>query len=608
MKKFEILGYFTRSISLLNSKDKRKYFSVAILQSFVSFLDLIGVGLVAIVVALSVTGVQSQEPTERIFEILKLLNLDSMTFQVQVAVIGSIASFFFILKTLLTMFISRKILFFLGRRSADISNDLTEQFLGSGVEHINLKTISEAQHSLGIGVNSIAIGILGLFASVLADVSLLIVITIGLLFVDMVVALSSFVMFASIGFILHRLLHQKARKIGTEIREHAINSNSSLEEVIIAYREIYVKGRLKFYSKKINLDRASFAYASAEQILLPNVSKYIFETSLIVCAMFVSAIQFALNDAVAAAAGLALFLAAGSRIAPALLRIQQSLTSIQGNIGTSLGTFQLIDDMKLQFEIPEIKSEMPVAHDGFVPSINFLNVNFTYEGSKKKIFSNLNFEIHPGSFVAIVGPSGSGKSTFIDLIIGVIKPQSGSVLVSGLSTESAIEKWPGAIGFVPQDVTIFNTSIAENIAMGYDRSEIIDSRVKEALAFGSFSEEFLGERVNSGESLNSRGSNLSGGQKQRIGISRAMVTKPRLLILDEATSSLDSKTESDIGRTLNNLRGQITLVVVAHRLSTVVGADKVVYIDKSGIRSAGSFEEVRKNVPEFDTQASLMGL
>ena len=119
MKKFEILGYFTRSISLLNSKDKRKYFSVAILQSFVSFLDLIGVGLVAIVVALSVTGVQSQEPTERIFEILKLLNLDSMTFQVQVAVIGSIASFFFILKTLLTMFISRKILFFLGRRSAD---------------------------------------------------------------------------------------------------------------------------------------------------------------------------------------------------------------------------------------------------------------------------------------------------------------------------------------------------------------------------------------------------------------------------------------------------------------------------------------------------------
>ena len=264
--------------------------------------------------------------------------------------------------------------------------------------------------------------------------------------------------------------------------------------------------------------------------------------------------------------------------------------------------------MKLQFEIPEIKSEMPVAHDGFVPSVNFLNVNFTYEGSKKKIFSNLNFEIHPGSFVAIVGPSGSGKSTFIDLIIGVIKPQSGSVLVSGLSTESAIEKWPGAIGFVPQDVTIFNTSIAENIAMGYDRSEIIDSRVKEALAFGSFSEEFLGERVNSGESLNSRGSNLSGGQKQRIGISRAMVTKPRLLILDEATSSLDSKTESDIGRTLNNLRGQITLVVVAHRLSTVVGADKVVYIDKSGIRSAGSFEEVRKNVPEFDTQASLMGL
>jgi ATP-binding cassette subfamily C protein len=363
VKKFEILGYFTRSISLLDSKDKRKYFSVVLLQSGISLLDLIGVGLVAIVVALSVTGVQSQEPTERIFEILKLLNLESQSFQLQVAIIGLIASFFFILKTLLTMFISRKILFFLGRRSSHISNTLTERFLGSGVEQINFKTVSEVQYSLGIGVNSIAIGILGLSASVMADVSLLIVITIGLLFVDPVIALSSFVMFSTIGFLLHRLLHQKARKIGTQIREHAIKSNYSLEEAILAYREIYVKGRLKFYSERINDDRSSFSLASAEQILLPNFSKYVFETSLIVCAMFVSAIQFALNDAVAAAAGLALFLAAGSRIAPALLRIQQSLTSIQGNIGTSLGTFQLIDNMEKNFEIPDIRKDISVAHD-----------------------------------------------------------------------------------------------------------------------------------------------------------------------------------------------------------------------------------------------------
>jgi len=608
MKKYEILGYFRKSISLLSPMDKRKYYSVVILQSAISLLDLIGVGLVAIVVALSVTGVQSQEPTQKIFEILDLFGLDSFSFQLQVAIIGSVASFFFILKTLLTMFISRKILFFLGRRSAQISNVLTERFLGSGAEIVNNKTVTEIQYSLGIGVNSIAIGILGLSATVMADISLLVVITIGLIFVDPIVALSSFVMFAAIAILLHRLLHQRARLVGSQIREYAIESNYALEEAILAYREIYVKGRLKFYTEKVNNDRINFSFASAEQILLPNISKYVFETSLIVCAMFVSAIQFTLNDAVAAAAGLALFLASGSRIAPALLRIQQSLTSIQGNIGTSLGTFQLIDNMKTQFHFPEIREKMSVTHNGFVPSISFKNVDFCYQGTQNKIFENFNLEIIPGSFVAIVGPSGSGKSTFTDLILGVLKPQSGRIEVSGLPTNKAIEEWPGAIGYVPQEVTIFNTTISENIAMGYEVTDLVESLVRDALAFGSFSEDFLVERFNSKESLNSRGSNLSGGQKQRIGISRAMVTKPKLLILDEATSSLDSKTESEIGSSLVSLRGHITLVVVAHRLSTILGADKVIYIDAGGIQAMGTFEEVRRNVPDFDEQASLMGL
>jgi ABC-type branched-subunit amino acid transport system ATPase component len=608
MKKFEILGYFRKSISLLSSQDKRKYYSVVILQSAISLLDLIGVGLVSIVVALSVTGVQSQEPSQRIFEILNFFGLESFTFQSQVAIIGSVASFFFILKTLLTMFISRKILFFLGRRSAQISNVLTERFLGSGAEVVNHKTVPEIQYSLGIGVNSIAIGILGLSATVMADVSLLVVITIGLIFVDPIIALSSFIMFAAIAILLHRLLHQRARLVGSQIREYAIKSNYALEEAILAYREIYVKGRLKFYTEKVNKDRINFSFASAEQILLPNISKYVFETSLIVCAMFVSAIQFTLNDAVAAAAGLALFLAAGSRIAPALLRIQQSLTSIQGNIGTSLGTFELVDSMKTHLHFPELKEKMSANHGGFVPSISFKNVDFCYQGTQTKIFENVNIEIVPGSFVAIVGPSGAGKSTFTDLILGVLKPQSGRIEVSGLPTNKAIEEWPGAIGYVPQEVTIFNTTILENIAMGYEVTDFVESLVCDALTFGSFSEDFLNQRFSSNELLNSRGSNLSGGQKQRIGISRAMVTKPKLLILDEATSSLDSKTESEIGSSLVSLRGHVTLVVVAHRLSTILGADKVIYIDAGGIQAMGTFEEVRRKVPDFDEQASLMGL
>jgi ABC-type multidrug transport system fused ATPase/permease subunit len=216
--------------------------------------------------------------------------------------------------------------------------------------------------------------------------------------------------------------------------------------------------------------------------------------------------------------------------------------------------------------------------------------------------------IKPGNFVAIVGPSGAGKTTLIDLLLGVLVPDAGTISISGVTPSEAVKKWRGAISYVPQDIALSNGTIRENVILGYPSISATDELVMAALRIAQL-ERFVRDSEAGLETfVGERGSRLSGGQRQRLGIARAMLTKPRLLVLDEATSSLDGETEADISLAINALRGSTTILMIAHRLSTVREADLVVYMEEGRIVSLGTFEEVRSAVPKFQIQAKLMGL
>jgi ABC-type multidrug transport system fused ATPase/permease subunit len=458
------------------------------------------------------------------------------------------------------------------------------------------------------GVEIIVLQVLAMMVVLVSDLSLLLVMSVGLFVVDPTTAVGTLLVFTLIGYLLFRFMHVRAGDLGLKSSELNIQSNEKIVEVFGSYSESVVRNRRDFYAREIGKLRFSLADVSAEASFMPYVSKYVIETTVILGAVTIGAIQFLLQDATQAIATLAIFLAAGSRIAPAVLRVQQSSVSIRGSIGAAIPTLDLIDSLGNAPRFENIDDSVQLIHNGFDSTIELNSVSFTYPKGSKPAISEITLRVPAGSSIAIVGPSGAGKTTFIDVLLGVIEPDEGSILISGLPPLDAIARWPGAISYVPQDVVMTSGTIRENVALGYPAESVTDDLIISALKVAHLDEYVLNLPDGMNTQVGERGTKISGGQRQRLGIARAMFTRPNLLVLDEATSSLDGQTEASITDSIHDLRGSTTVVLIAHRLSTVRNADIVVYLSEGRIVSIGSFDEVRQAVPDFDQQAVLMGL
>jgi ATP-binding cassette, subfamily B, bacterial PglK len=234
-------------------------------------------------------------------------------------------------------------------------------------------------------------------------------------------------------------------------------------------------------------------------------------------------------------------------------------------------------------------------------------IEFTYPSGVSSVLHGLDLKVPLGSSLGIVGPSGSGKSTLIDLLLGLRVPTAGSIAVDGTPLPDVIHTWRSRIGYVPQNVTLFDASIGQNVALtwtdDYDRDKVM--AVLERAQLTSLVE----SRAHGiDEKLGERGVSLSGGQRQRLGIARALYSDPLVLVLDEATSSLDTKTEDDVVKSLKGLHGEVTLIAVAHRISTIKDYDQICYLDQGRILGKGTFAELVATVPQFGLQAQLAGL
>ena len=593
------------SLQTLDGSSRAKYYLVVCFQGALALLDLLGVAILGAIGALAIRGVQSKPAGNRVSDFLELTRLNNFTFQQQVGILGVFAVLVLVFKTLLSIWISRKTLFFLASKAAQLSSVLFNNCLFSTDVRIIKRRIAEIQFAVGVGANSLTVGTLGTFSSIVSDICVVVTVGAGAFIIDPTTSLFAILLFSAVALVLYKFLHTRARTLGVAITSASITTDETISQAIFGFRELYTKNSRMLYSNKLKATREKFGSAYANQNFLPNISKYVIEIALIVGALSIAAIQFLLYDSTKAAASLTLFLAAGSRVGPALLRFQQNLVTIQAHTGSALPTLELIKEFERSSYQPPLNIKKPKSE--FKSTIDMQNVSFRYSPDQPLI-SNLNLYLNEGEFLAIVGPSGSGKSTLIDLMLGLSRPDSGEVRLSDVDPERAVQYWSGSIAYVPQEVYLVNGSILDNITFGFEASEIGSDDLNYAIdnsALRKFIEDSP-EKINT--LVSERGTSLSGGQKQRIGIARALVTRPRMLFLDEATSALDSISEVSITNSIISLKKSVTLVVVAHRLSTILNADRFLYISNDLIVQTNSFDELRSQVPDFDHQAQLMGL
>jgi ABC-type multidrug transport system fused ATPase/permease subunit len=573
------------AFAMLHPSDRRKLlFSSAILVAL-GFVDIFGIALIGILVSLASAG-ESSSPAPYVTFFLKHAKIDDVEFTLQVLILGITATLLFVFKSITALYILRRIAHFLSKRGAEISKVFISKLLSSSIADLRIKSIQESLYAVTSGVSGIMQGVVNRCIVMVVDASTFVFIIVALIFIDSLIAILSTSIFGFISLTLFFQLRRRAREEGALQAKVNIRQNQEVLEVLGSFREIFVKNRSNFYSEKIGRTRFALADSQAQLSFMNVFSKYVMDTSVTVGALLVAVVQLYFFGGPEAIASLGLFLAAGLRLAPAVLRLQQSAVEVKAEIAKSEPTRSLFLRLRnSNSSVASIQTES-VEYAGFRPNVRFDDVSFSYESNGPLTLNSVEFFVPEGSFCAIVGESGAGKSTLVDLMLGITKQDKGFVSISGLSPVDAISKWPGAIGYVPQDVQIVQGTIRDNIALGYSVEMFPESMMWEALEVAQLSDFVRSKALGLDSPVGDRGTKLSGGQKQRLGIARAMFTKPQLLILDEATSALDPKTESEFLRALLKSKGASTLIVIAHRLSTVSDATVVYRIHEGHVTEA----------------------
>jgi len=603
------------ALSLLDKRDRRLLGLSAVIQMLTSLLDLIGVLLIGLVGALAVTTVQSQPPPSSVTAIVDALGLGDLSEQALVGLLAGAAAVVLLTKSVFSSYLTRRVFFFLANRQALVSARLTKALLSQSLTFVQKRSTQETAYALISGAGAATMIILGQTVIVATEIALLAVLMAALLVLNPVVAMSSIVFFALVAISLQWALGNWASRVGRVSAEADIASLNAVQEAIGAYREITVSSRRTMYVDRIQALRWKAAKVAADGQFIGMFPKYMFEAALVIGGFVLATALFSTQESVVAVGTLALFLAAGTRVMPSLLRLQGATLSLRGAAGAAGPTFALAQELGNPLDVPEkaevaliIRDRLRRGFPDFVPAIRLEDVTVIYAGAQAPAIDRVTLQLEVGQSLALAGKSGAGKSTLADVLLGVIAPVYGVAEIGGLAPDQAVARWPGGIAYVPQEVVLANDTIRSNVALGLPRDAVDDDMVWNALRMAHLDDYLSSQRDGLDTEIGESGLRLSGGQRQRLGIARALFTRPKLLVLDEATSALDAETEAAISQMLGELGGDVTTVIVAHRLSTVRNVDILAYLEEGRLVSSGSFADVRRAVPALDRQARLMGL
>jgi ATP-binding cassette subfamily C protein len=580
----EFCYHLKQSLSYLDNRDKVKLWVAILGQIFLALVDMAGaagLGFLGVIAAASVTNTDLPKIVHRIQE---FLNISDYPETKQITIVGSIVVLIFVGKTLGSLYLNRRILVFLAARQVRIAGEIFSKVLKGDYLSIAGYSRQGLVQAVTDSLNVSLIGILGNFMLAISEIILLAFLFVLLAVVYPAMALLTFITFGTLAYVTQSQIGKRTREFNTEYSRAAVASKTHLMDSLSVLPEIKVSGRYSFFINKFIVDRTRAAEAYINSLWLSQVPKFVLEIGLVFAGMVVYLFTQITSSPADAIGRIIVFLAVSGRLVPSLLRLQSEVISIHANIGVAEPINILRDKLKSMSKanpnefLKDIaaSSGMPV-RDAF--QINFEKVSFTYrDGGLRFEFGD--FSIARGHAVAVIGKSGVGKTTLVQLMMGLVEPTTGSVKLNEKSPRAWTESEFGAVSYLPQAIEIVSGNMEENIALGIPTELIDEDKLKLALEIAALDKWVKTLPLGVKTSIGEKGFNFSGGQLQRIGIARAVYDEPKLIILDEPTSSLDDETEEAFLKMISHLRGKTTIVIITHKLKMISHVDEVLLLEE----------------------------
>jgi ABC-type multidrug transport system fused ATPase/permease subunit len=590
------------SLRLLTPRERRRYWLLVISQTLTSLLDLAGVVLLGLLIFGLVNGADSTAQTG----VVPSGVAADMAERPAVWLVAGAA--LFVAKSVCYAAILRATTRFLASCQSRAATRGTTALFHSRIEAVEGRSSQDYAFAVTQGYYQAVTSVLSSFAIVLTEAVLVSVIILALLLVDPLVTVVAVVSFGSVGLASHRWLGRWSTEVGTAIRTGTVRSFQSLQETLLGFREMTILRRQNQRVTLISDALDSTAQAQGASTFIFQAPKIVYESALVAIGIGLVVWQAQTRSSAEVLATMSFFLVASSRMIPSLLRLNAQLASMRAAAAQARTAVELdaTADVVEARALPEQglgrSQSGGFSYEGFRPVVECRDITYRYPDTSSDLLDRISFTVGAGERAAIVGATGSGKSTVADLLLGIRTPDRGQVLISDLPPNAALDRWPGAVAYVPQRVGLLAGSVRENVCMGLDPHEAEDVDVWRVLQEVRLADLFS----TTGDGLDSivgeHGMRLSGGQRQRLGLARALLSRPRLLILDEATSALDGETELAIAEALEHLHREVTIVSIAHRYASIRDADVYVYLEDGTGHVAKNLDQLADECPGFRRQ------
>jgi ABC-type multidrug transport system fused ATPase/permease subunit len=591
-----------RNVTSLFDASTRFRFGIALVGSVViAGIEIVGLALVfPLLTLLTDPDAPEGAPIRAVRDLVGDPTTDQLT-----AILGAAIIVCFVLRTLLTVALRWWTLGFTLQREAQVSAHLLDLYLRAPYRIHLRRNSAEFMRTLQSATELAFTQSVGSSVNIVTEGAVIVGITLVVLVLQPVVAIATTIYFALIILVYQRVLNRKAQELGVQYQEINGESYVAIQQALGGVKEVIVRNCQRFFVDRYARSKMRSADVQRRFQFIQELPRQYLETAFILGAGLL-ALVLALTSSDDVLPVLGLFIAAGFRLLPTLYRFVSSLTTFR--IG--LGSVDLVvsDISELEAAIDRRRpTGTPVTIGPLRDDLSLDDVSFAYDEGPS-VLQDVSMAIPRGESVALVGPSGAGKSTLVDIIMGLHHPQHGRVEVDGVDIAQDLERWQRQIGLVPQDVYLLDTTLRSNVAFGVPNDEIDEDAVASAIGRAQ-----LGPLVESlPEGLDTvvgeRGVRVSGGQRQRLGVARALYADPQVLVLDEATSALDNVTEAQLAATMHGLKGALTMIVIAHRLSTVKNCDRVYFMEHGRLTASGTFEELLERSPAFAELAELARL